>query len=548
MSTAIDQNFEADTENKNYQWALVKKSLNELLGDNIYYNWLNDLQLEYVANGQVLLKAPSRFVREWVINNYLHPIRNVWQQFDQSIIWVNIYYDHTTSSPVSQNPITEMNVAPAAPIMHEASVSSFINNINNPVYDQASQNLGAVYCNSDSFVGQNFNNFNNQPLNQQLNNIRLNTQSFNYPQGMQVNNSFTQINETPTDIFANNNDPRSFLDPRFTFESFVTGSSNEFAFRAARAVAGNKNSNFEFNPLFLYSPVGHGKTHLMHAIAWEITRQFPEQKLCYLSAEKFMFQFVKSLKNKDMISFKEQFRSVDVLMIDDLQFICGKESTQEEFFHTFNALIDGNRKIILACDRSPNELEGLDNRFKSRLGCGLVADINFSDYELRLQILSMKAKMLNLVIENNVLDFLATKITTNIRELEGALNKLVAYSTLMNKKINLDVVNVVLKDLLRTSSKSITVELIQQKVADYYKLTVTNILSSSRERKLARPRQLAMFLCKKHTLASLLDIGRRFGGRDHTTVMHAIKQMETLLVEDNELMNDVAAIERSILG
>ncbi|MBN9543799.1 MAG: chromosomal replication initiator protein DnaA, partial [Alphaproteobacteria bacterium] len=482
-------------------------------GDNVYYNWLHDIELDYVSNGQVMLKAPSRFIREWVLNNYLQPIKNIWAKVNPAVIWVNIYCDERgNNEPQQQEP-----------------------------------SYGVVSPNRQSFGSfSNAEQVNSRDARDQVSQYNT-TNNYNTNTVYSENTSYdSSIHET--DITNPNNDYASQLDPRFTFENFVVGDSNEFAFKASKRVAQSHVTALEFNPLFLYGPVGHGKTHLMHAIAWEISRNFPNQKICYLSAEKFMFQFVKSLKNKDMISFKEQFRSVDIMLIDDLQFICGKESTQAEFFHTFNALVDANKKIVLACDRSPNDLDSIDVRFKSRLGSGLVADIHYSNYELRKNVIARKADMLGVKVDNNLTEMLAERISSNIRELEGAMNKLVAYSTLMEKPINLDMANIVLKDLFRTSAKAVSIELIQEKIAAYYKIKVTDILSSSRERKLARPRQLAMFLCKKHAQASLIDIGRKFGGRDHTTVMHALKQIENLLATDNDLMNDLSLVERTILG
>jgi chromosomal replication initiator protein len=228
------------------------------------------------------------------------------------------------------------------------------------------------------------------------------------------------------------------LDARFTFENFVVGPPNQLAYAAAQAVAESKTAIAESNPLFLYGSVGLGKTHLMHATAWQIKKTYPERKVIYMSAEKFMYQFVRALRNKDVISFKERFRSVDVLMIDDIQFICGKDSTQEEFFHTFNALIDNNRQMVISCDRSPSDLDNVEDRIKSRLGWGLVADVHSTTYELRIGILQSKVEQMNISIPQNVIEFLAGKITSNVRELEGALNKVVAHSTLIGREITLE--------------------------------------------------------------------------------------------------------------
>lgn len=333
------------------------------------------------------------------------------------------------------------------------------------------------------------------------------------------------------------------LDPRFTFESFVVGKSNEFAYAAARRVAENKDVNF--NPLFLHGGVGLGKTHLMHSIAWTFRENFPDKKVVYLSAEQFMYQFISSIRYKDTMSFKEKFRNVDLLMIDDLQFIANKNSTQEEFFHTFNALIDHNRQVILSADRSPSNLEGVEERIRSRLGWGLVADIHPTDYELRLGILQQKANNIPEVeIQSEVIELLARRISSNVRELEGAFNRMVAHSTLIGRPITLEMTQEVLQDLLRANDRRVTVDEIQRQVADYFNIKLSDLLSSRRARQIARPRQVAMYLCKQLTSKSLPSIGRKFGGRDHTTVMHAVKRIEELRLTDSVLEEDILHLER----
>ncbi|WP_316353483.1 chromosomal replication initiator protein DnaA [Candidatus Trichorickettsia mobilis] len=334
------------------------------------------------------------------------------------------------------------------------------------------------------------------------------------------------------------------LDPRFTFENFVVGPPNELAYAAARAVAESRNVVVESNPLFLYGGVGLGKTHLMHAIAWYIRHHNPLRKVIYMSAEKFMYQFVKALRNKDVMSFKEEFRSVDVLMIDDIQFICGKDSTQEEFFHTFNALIDNNRQMVISCDRSPSDLDDIEDRIKSRLGWGLVADVHSTTYELRLGILESKLEQMNIHIPQDVIEFLAAKITSNVRELEGALNKVIAHSTLVSREVNLSNTQDILRDLLRSNERIITIEDIQRKIAERYNIKVADMSSTRRVRSVARPRQLAMYLSKILTPKSLADIGKKFGKKDHTTVMHAIKRIEELCALDVEFREEVSTLTR----
>ncbi len=338
------------------------------------------------------------------------------------------------------------------------------------------------------------------------------------------------------------------LDPRCTFDNFVVGKPNELAFAAAKRVA--ELNQLPFNPLFIYGGVGLGKTHLMHAIAWEIQRQDPSRKVVYLSAEKFMYQFIRALRFKDTMSFKELFRSVDVLMVDDVQFIGGKDSTQEEFFHTFNTLVDRGSQIVISSDRSPSELSGLEERIRSRLGWGLVVDIHPSTYELRLGILQTKAEVLaaQVKVPDRVLEFLAHRITSNIRELEGALNRIVAQATLVGRAITLEMAQEVLQDLLRAHERRITIDEIQKRVAEHYSIKVSDMHSARRARVVARPRQVAMYLAKQLTPRSLPEIGRRFGGRDHTTVMHAIRKIEELRASDAVISEDIELLRRQLHG
>ena len=341
-------------------------------------------------------------------------------------------------------------------------------------------------------------------------------------------------------------DLASPLDPRFTFGSFVVGKPNALADAAARRVV--ESASVPFNPLFIYGGVGLGKTHLMHAIAWAMKENQPHKRVMYLSAEKFMYQFVRAIRGNDTMAFKEFFRSVDVLMIDDIQFIAGKESTQEEFFHTFNALVDQNKQIIISADKAPSDLAGIDERLRSRLAWGLVADIQPSTYELRLGILQAKRKQLGADVPEAVLEFLALKVTSNIRELEGALNRIVAHADVAKQAITLESTQEVLQDLLRSHDRRITIDEIQRKVAEHYNIRLADMHSARRSRNVARPRQVAMFLAKQLTARSLPEIGRKFGGRDHTTVMHAVRKVEELAQEDPSFAQDVEVIKRALTG
>ena len=343
--------------------------------------------------------------------------------------------------------------------------------------------------------------------------------------------------------------PTAPLDERFTFERFVVGKPNELAYAAAKRVA--EAGPVTFNPLFLYGGVGLGKTHLMHAIAWELRARRPELTAVYLSAEQFMYRFVKALRDSRIMDFKHMFRSVDVLMVDDVQFIAGKDSTQEEFFHTFNALVDQNKQIVISADRAPGEIENLEERIRSRLQCGLVVDLHPTNYELRLGILQSKAERFRadypgLQMADGVLEFLAHRISTNVRVLEGALTRLYAFASLVGHEITLDLARDCLADILRASERKVSVEEIQRQVSEHYNIRLSDMIGPRRLRSFARPRQMAMYLCKQMTSRSLPEIGRRFGGRDHTTVMHGVKRIEELRNQDAQIAEDLELLQRAL--
>ncbi len=348
-------------------------------------------------------------------------------------------------------------------------------------------------------------------------------------------------------------DPRqdiaAALDPRFTFDAFVVGKPNEVAHACARRVAGQPACQ-GFNPLFLYGGVGLGKTHLMHAIAWELSERGGANgkpvSVAYLSAEKFMYRFIAAIRGHQTMQFKEQLRGVDVLMVDDLQFLIGKENTQEEFFHTFNYLVEAGKQIVISADKSPSDLNGLDNRLRTRLGCGMVADIHATTFELRISILESKATRSGVAVPPKVLEYLAHKITSNVRELEGALNRLVAHANLFGRAITLETTQEVLHDILRAHDRKVTIEEIQKRVAEHYSIRQTEMTSARRARAVARPRQVAMYLSKQLTNRSLPEIGRKFGNRDHTTVMHAVSRVTELMQADGDFAEGVELLRRML--
>nr|WP_119677301.1 chromosomal replication initiator protein DnaA [Indioceanicola profundi] len=475
------------------QWARIRGRLKEEVGETAYRSWLKPLTVADLQQGQIRIVVPTRFMRDWIRTHYADRIRALWSGENPGVQSVEIVVAASQKVEPAPAAIANDDSARPAPARLDAEVPR------------------AEFTRSD------------------------------LPRPDTVTEAAAAaVTEERTD------DLSAPLDPRFTFENFVVGKPNELAFAAARRVADA--SAVTFNPLFLYGGVGLGKTHLMHAIAWHIRRKDPSRRVIYLSAEKFMYQFIRALRYKDTMAFKEQFRSVDVLMIDDVQFISGKDSTQEEFFHTFNALVDQNRQVIISADKSPSDLEGMEERLRSRLGWGLVADIHPTTYELRLGILQSKADQMGSRIPQKVLEFLAHKISSNVRELEGALNRIVAHAELVGRAITLESTQEVLHDLLRASNRRVTIEEIQKKVAEHFNIRLSDMSSARRARAVARPRQVAMYLAKQLTQRSLPEIGRKFGDRDHTTVMHAVKKVEELCASDPAFAEDVELLRRMLEG
>ncbi len=464
------------------QWAAIRSHLQEELGDAAFRSWLKPLALRRIEDGEALVAAPTRFLRDWVSARYAARIAELWSTMNPDVRAVTI--DVVAMDGVA--------LAPSAPNDGDAPTAAASSG---PAIGEKTAGRGSY--------------------------LRLRA------------------------VEENIDDLSSPLNPRFGFSEFVVGKPNEFAHAAARRVA--EADKVPFNPLYLYGGVGLGKTHLMHAMARHIRERDPNRRVLYLSAEKFMYHFVRAVRYKDTMAFKEQFRSADVLMIDDVQFICGKDSTQEEFFHTFNVLIDHNRQVVISGDRSPSDLDAMEERLRSRLGWGLVADIHATTYELRLGILLTKIEAIgNVEVPHDVLEFLARQITSNIRELEMALNRVTAHATLVGRKIDLEMTKEVLRDVLRASERRITIEEIQRRVAEHYNIKLSEMSSERRARAVARPRQVAMFLAKQLTSRSLPEIGRKFGGRDHTTVMHAVRKIEELRQSDAAIAEDVELLKRTL--
>jgi len=337
------------------------------------------------------------------------------------------------------------------------------------------------------------------------------------------------------------------FDPRYRFESFVVGKANEVAATAARTLATAE--QVSFNPLFIHGGTGRGKTHLLHAIGHTFGERFPGRRIVSMSAEKFMVEFIRALKENDTIGFKSRLRGADLLLIDDVQFIAGKDSTQEEFFHTMNEIIGAGKRLVITSDRAPQDLDGIAPRILSRLSWGLVADINAADFELRYNIIVAKLALLPAVeMPRTVIEFLARRVTSSVRELEGALNRIAAYAMMTGREIDVPFVEEVLANVLRANQRRISIDEIQTQVAEHYRIRKAEMTSARRAREVARPRQVAMYLSKQLTPKSLPDIGRRFGGRDHTTVIHAVRQIEKLRASDSELDADIRLLTRQLEG
>ncbi|MBY6188766.1 chromosomal replication initiator protein DnaA [Marinobacter hydrocarbonoclasticus] len=343
---------------------------------------------------------------------------------------------------------------------------------------------------------------------------------------------------------SNNQGVRSNINPNYQFDNFVEGKSNQLARAAASQVADNPGG--AYNPLFLYGGTGLGKTHLLHAVGNGIMKKKPNAKVVYMHSERFVQDMVKALQNNAIAEFKRYYRSVDALLIDDIQFFANKDRSQEEFFHTFNALLEGNHQIILTSDRYPKEIDGVEDRLKSRFGWGLTVAIEPPELETRVAILMRKAQESNIHLPDEVAFFIAKRLRSNVRELEGALNRVIANANFTGRPITIDFVREALRDLLALQEKLVTIDNIQKTVAEYYKIKVADLLSKRRSRSVARPRQVAMALAKELTNHSLPEIGDAFGGRDHTTVLHACRKIEQLREESHDIKEDYANLIRTL--
>jgi len=440
-------------------WHEVLEKFKKTFGNDIYESWIKSVSLKKEFNHYVILSAPTRFVRDWIVSRYADKILDIIKTFKKSIQRIEFLIEE------DQEKSTKLN-----------------------------------------FLKKN--------------------------QLTLIENSLLNYNR-----FNSNN----------RFDNFIVGESNELAYTAARKVC---IQSAHYNPLFIYSSVGMGKTHLLNSIGLEVSNA---KRVMFISAERFMYHFIRSLKNNEMVKFKDFFRRADVFIIDDIQFVSGKEAMQEEFFHTFNALIERDSQIVISSDRPPSDLDRIQERIRSRMSGGLVIDIQPPELDLRIKILRSKFEEIKVNFKENydlsdeVFKFLASEVTSSIREMVGALNRVLAFVKVNTKSPTIYECNKILKDFINSNNKSVSIESIQNLVASHFNLNIQEMLSPRRSRVLARPRQIAMYLAKKHTTNSLPDIGRKFSNRDHTTVIHAVKKIDELIKKDNEIRQNIIEIKKKFL-
>ena len=456
-------------------WDKCLGRLEEELPSQQFNTWIKPLKLDPLPSSSIVLLAPNRFIRDWVLDKFLSRITEIYQQLSSTRCEIKVVASESTTS------------APKQAILQPQVLTG--------------RSLPA-------------------------------TTAIEVP-----------ATRPPVNVEGGLNH-KTYLNSTFTFNSFVEGKSNQLALAASRQIADNPGGSY--NPLFIYGAVGLGKTHLMHAVGNELRRQKPNAKIVYLHSERFVADMVKALQLNAINDFKRFYRSVDALLIDDMQFFAGKERSQEEFFHTFNALLEGGKQMILTCDRYPKEIDGLEERLKSRFGWGLTVSVEPPELETRVAILMKKATQAKVALPTEAAFFIAQRVRSNVRELEGALKRVIASAHFTGRQINVDLIRESLKDLLAIQDRLVTIDNIQRVVSEYYKLKMSELLSKRRSRSIARPRQVAMALAKTLTNHSLPEIGEAFGGRDHTTVMHACKKVKELQEESRDMQDDMKHLLRTL--
>lgn len=473
-------------------WNRVKAKLRFICGEAAYNSWIKPLQLVSADTHEVILACPTRFIREWVHAHYHEELLTSWQHEIATLYGLSVIVRADAGVPANDGHNFETR---AAVTEHHADV------------------LHATLSARPS-------------------------QQHATPVEEPVNFTFDDIT----------------LDGRFTFDQFIVGSNNQLAYMLAKHIAEQPALNSHERSFYICSPVGMGKTHLLQAIAQHIQQHQPERRALYLSAEKFMYEFIRALRQKSMLEFKQALRSADILLIDDIQFIAGKKTTQEEFSSTLSALMDSGKQVVISCDRSPAQLQGMDHRIMSRFIGGMVAEVQPCNFETRLNILEKKILLLSntigdeIKVSSDILHYIASTVTSNVRELEGALNRVVAHARLMKQDMSLETTQMILRDVLKTNNRAITIDRIKGIVAEHCQVTMAELNSQRRLRSIARPRQMAMYLTKRFTTHSLPEIGRAFGGKDHTTVMHAVKRIEQLCTDDHTTRQEIEELTRMIQG
>lgn len=510
-------------------WKLCAASLQDELPSQQFNTWIRPLQIDESASPQELrLLAPNRFICDWVAEKFLNRIRELASHYHQgSSLQVAV--------GVAPRPTTGFQPA-AAPVRTFTSQQPVVSEINtNPVVD----NLAFVNPNKgESIITETYPVAKKQNINSKTGDY--DGKSINLAEEVLVDNP----RSTPDLDVEGGLKHSNYLNLSSTFATFVEGKSNQLGLAAARQVA--ENPGGAYNPLFIYGGVGLGKTHLMQAVGNAMVARNPNAKVVYLHSERFVADMVKALQLNAINDFKRYYRSMDALLIDDIQFFAGKERSQEEFFHTFNSLLEGGRQIILTCDRFPKEINGLEERLKSRFGWGLTVAVEPPELETRVAILMKKAEQVNIDLPHEAAFFIAQRIRANVRDLEGALKRVIASANFTGRSIDVELVREALKDLLALQDKQVGIDNIQRVVCEYYKIKMNDMISKRRSRSVARPRQVAMALAKELTNHSLPEIGEAFGGRDHTTVLHACRKIKELQEETADIREDMKNLLRSL--
>ena len=540
-------------------------SLQDELPLQQFNTWIRPLQVDSAVGDETVLRlvAPNRFISAWVNDKYLQRIQQlVSEQAGHLGCTVSLttnssnqqqssrYQRRNSNLPVSQPQAATSPYPPAPPLGGAAIADENLNSAASPpaLYGNISTEAlpgtgGSVPVQNSLLSNTRSSGLSNEASNQlPADNVVIQPEST--PASNRVMASANTGERATTIEVEGGLKHRNYLNENFTFTSFVEGKSNQLGLAAARQVA--ENPGGAYNPLFIYGGVGLGKTHLMHAVGNALVEKNPSARVVYLHSERFVADMVKALQLNAINDFKRYYRSVDALLIDDIQFFAGKERSQEEFFHTFNALLEGGQQIILTCDRYPKEIHGLEERLKSRFGWGLTVSVEPPELETRVAILMKKAEEANMLLPNDAAFFIAQRIRSNVRELEGALKRVIANAHFTGRNIDVPLVREALKDLLALQDKQVSIDNIQRVVAEYYKIKVSDILSKRRSRSVARPRQVAMSLAKELTNHSLPEIGDAFGGRDHTTVLHACRKIKELREEDGDIREDWKNLQRSL--